>query len=139
MDTISQYCYEVEKVYEQIEALEKSISSEFGYKLKSILKSYDSIFNRFCPFEIGDRVVLIKSPDFEKAPGWAGYKDFLIEGAIASVTERDYRKERFVFGLQFDNDSWVDSKGEIHLTEASRRGVFYFSENSIKKNDGNNF
>ena len=96
MDTIGQYCEEVEKVYEQIEALEKSISSEFGYKLKSILASYDSIFNRFCPFKIGDRVALTKIPDFEKAPGWLRSKHFLTEGAIAVVIERDYRNEHFI-------------------------------------------
>lgn len=129
--TITDYANELNDFYGKMRDLEKSTPSEFGYKLSSVLSSYHEIFSRFCPYKIGDRVQLIKPPIIEIVPGWRGSRHFLVEGAIATVRGCDWRKGQFVFDLEFDDESWIDREGKVHLIAPRQRHLFSFGEDWI--------
>lgn len=134
METTHKYVQSLVAASEKIDQIEKDINDLVGgryrYKLEFILKTYTSLFDRFCPFKVGDRVQLKTTPEISKdvAWGWLGAKHFLVEGAIATVVTADYRDDSFEFGLQFDDDSWVDRSGNLRLVEIERRGIFWFGE-----------
>lgn len=128
MGTVGDYANELSDFYCKVRDLEKAIPSEFGYKLSSVLSAYYEMFSRFCPFKAGDRVRLTKTPVIEEGSGWHGSRHFLVEGAIATVRQCDWRKGRFVFDLEFDDESWLDEKGEIYRVPSDRRRSFSFGE-----------
>lgn len=133
--TIADYANELNEFYCKIQDLQKAIPSEFGYKLNSVLSSYSEMFSRFCPFKVGDRVRLTKTPAIERGSGWYGSRHFLVEGAIATVKGCDWKKGKFVFDLEFDNESWVDSEGRIQSIAPERRHVFGFGEDWVVSTD----
>jgi len=103
----------------------------FEWGVNEVVQSYLSIFNRFCPFKIGDRVQLkstcrITGPEH----GWYGSRHFLIAGSKAVVKERGYSDGQFSFYLEFDDESWKDDKGQLH--PATQKHVYHFGENSIE-------
>jgi hypothetical protein len=85
VSTINDYATELNDFYSKIKDLEKAVPSEFGYKLDAVLTAYHEMFSRFCPFKVGDRVQLKKTPKIDKGSGWSGSQHFLVEGAIATV------------------------------------------------------
>jgi hypothetical protein len=76
------------------------------------------------PVQPGDSVVLVKTPEIsgDVRPGWRGSEHFLVQGAGAVVADVG----RDSAGLQFNQESWVDSQGIQHLMAPERRGIFYF-------------
>lgn len=131
MGTVSDYANELSDFYDKVRDLEKAIPGEFGYKLNSVLSSYNEMFSRFCPFKVGDRIRLTKTPVIEQGSGWYGSRHFLVEGAIATVRNCDWHKGKFVFNLEFDDESWVDSEGRIYPIAPERRHMFSFGEDWI--------
>ncbi|RUR74888.1 hypothetical protein PCC6912_50660 [Chlorogloeopsis fritschii PCC 6912] len=131
MGTTLDYVLQLKEVYQKVADLEKSLPNNLGYILNSVLGSYENLFNRFCPFKVGERVVLTKTPEIDKESGWYRGKHFLVEGAIATIKNRDYYQNKFVFYLEFENESWIDSNGEIHLYDPERRHHFAFSEDFV--------
>lgn len=108
-------------------------AEELGFKLNEILESYASLFNRFCPYKVGDRVQLKEDLDIPQDSGWYSSKHFLIKGAIATVREVGYRDDLFSFGLEFDNESWVHYRtGKIIPIEGYRKHLFYLPETKIE-------
>ncbi len=94
-----------------------------------MVDSYVSMYKRFCPFKIGDRVELLADTDTSNAPGWDHCKHFLIKGAKATVMDRGYHKGYFSFDLSFDDESWLkDGVPQPIIT----KHVFSFNENNIK-------
>ena len=85
------------------------------------------------PFKKGDRVVLIETPviNEEVAWGWMGSKHFLIKGAKGTVSELDFYEGAFRAGVHFDNESWIDSDGNIHPREEPHQ--YWFSEKWLVK------
>jgi hypothetical protein len=78
------------------------------------------------------------TPDInpETSWGWMGAKHFLVEGAVATVVDRQFYKGMFRFGLKFDDESWINQHdGSINAVEESKRGVYYFYEKSIERFD----
>ena len=123
----------------KIDQIEKDINDlvrgEYRYKLDFILKTYVSLFDRFCPFKVGDRVQLKQAPEISKdvAWGWLGAKHFLIVGAVATVTSLDYRGSSFLFGLKFDDESFIGLGDKLQLVEEDRRSIFMMSENFLER------
>jgi hypothetical protein len=126
MATVLDYLGEINALYTKVEELEKAIPSSLGYKLKTLLGSYHDIFERFCPYKVGDRVFLNKTPTIECGSGWYGSKHFLVKGAAGTIHSRDYCDGKFCFYVEWDDESWMDEKGEIHPIIAKH--VFLFSE-----------
>lgn len=131
MGTAQEYAQEIQQLYDKVTELEKAIPSSFGYKLQTVIANYSSLFERFCPYQVGDKVKLTKTPVIEKNSGWYGSRHFLIEGAIATITERDYYQGKFTFFLVFDNETWIDSQGVERAVTENNRHVFGFSEDWI--------
>jgi len=109
--------------------LDNLLNNEFGFKLKEVLQSYASLFNRFCPYKVGDRVQLKEDLDIPQGSGWYGSKHFLVKGAIATVKDCGYRSDLFFFGLEFNDESYIDRLGEISPVTAKH--LFYLSEDLI--------
>ena len=123
----AEYLVEVESKTEDLQLM---LSQDFGYKFKTVLTTYSQLFDRFCPYKIGDRVQLTKTSAIEKKSGWYSSRHFLIKGSIATVESCDFRDGLFWFNLAFDDESWIDDRGEAR--PASTRHTFGFSENFLE-------
>lgn len=132
MSAVKRYAEEFIEFYNACKELEKKVPQEFGWKLNEVFSSYNSMFDRFCPFKVGDRVELAKTPIIgeDSAPGWVGCKHFLIAGAKGVVRERGYCEDHFVFDVEFDNESWIDKEGKI--APVTLKHVFRFSEKMLQ-------
>lgn len=82
-------------------------------------------------FKVGDRVEL-KEDYTGDAPGWAHCKHFLIKGAIATVKHADYYKGHYRYEIEFDNETWIDSKGVKQVQ--NRKHCFLFGQKELKRN-----
>jgi hypothetical protein len=93
------------------------------YYIEKVRDQIDLLFERFCPFKVGDRVQIRVAPriDKEHAPGWIGSEHFLVVGAIGTVIERDANKRGFFFQVTFDDESYIDREGKKHLILPDRR------------------
>ncbi len=135
--TIEYYNTELNNHYQRLRDIESKKPSEFAYKQQRLQQIFELLFNRFCPYHVGDRVQLKKTPIIEDRSGWQCAKHFLVEGAKASVRYRDYapKENLFVFYLIFDDASWIDTYGTIHMTEPNKRGLFCFPEDFLEPTD----
>ncbi|MCA6510333.1 MAG: hypothetical protein IM566_04160 [Pseudanabaena sp. M152S2SP2A07QC] len=128
------YVNDLNGINAKINELDKLLNGgELGFKLEEVLGSYASLFNRFCPYKVGDRVQLIEDLDIPEGHGWYCAKHFLIKGAIATVKDVGYRDDLFSFGLEFDNESWVHYKTCEIIPIKEGKHLFYFAENKIEK------
>ena len=57
--------------------------------------------------------------------------NLLIKGAIATVNNCGYRDDSFSFGLEFDEETWIDMYGNIKPVSAKH--LFYLRENRIER------
>ena len=121
------------EVKTKVSELDKLLSDQYCDGFNPILEKYSRLFNRFCPYKVGDRVQLKNTPDIHEGSGWQGSKQFLVKGAIATVQSCDYCKGLFVFQLVFDNESWIDMHGQIHQSDTKH--TYLFSENWIEEVD----
>ena len=135
MSNTLEYAEYLNAVKAKTSELNSLLNKEFGFKLNEVVQSYTSLFNRFCPYKVGDRVQLKADIEVPKGHGWKSSQHFLIKGAIATVKACEYRNDLFCFGLEFDNESWIDMHEEIKLV--SLKHLFYFSERHIEKADAN--
>lgn len=118
------------EIFAYIQALNAvPVPDQFDYKIRRLTKNFAELYDRFCPYQPGDRVQLSKTPEIALGSGWWGSRHFLIEGAIATVQSTDFGDGLFNFGLVFDDDSWINSAGEVVPAEPEKRLLFYFSEN----------
>lgn len=106
------------------------------YYVNKVNDQINLLFDRFCPFKEGDRVVLTKTPLINEkvAPGWVHAKHFLVKGSIGTVTSRDADAKGFHFNVTFDNDTWIDASGTERPTERER--AFGFREGSLAPYNG---
>ena len=133
MSNTLEYVEYLKVVKAKTSELDNLLSNEFGFKLSQVLESYTSLFGRFCPHKIGDRIQLKETLDIPEGSGWYGSKHFLIEGAIATVRTCEYRNNSFCFGLVFDDESYVDYRsGEIKPEPEDDKHLYYLSEEKIE-------
>jgi len=130
MNSAKNYAEFLLEVEAKVKDLQSLLCREFGYKLETVLKTHAQLFHRFCPYKIGDRVQLTRSFEKQHGHGWNASAHFLIKGAIATVIDCDFRDELFVFGLSFDDESWIDAQG---IAQPKSNHTFSFSENFIKE------
>lgn len=135
MSNTLKYVNDLNNIKAKVNELDRLLNGgELGFKLSEILESHASLFNRFCPHKVGDRVQLIEDLDIPEDSGWYSSKHFLIKGAIATVKQVGYRDDLFSFGLVFDDESWVHYRtGKIIPTKDDQKHLFYLLENSIEK------
>ena len=105
-----------------------------AYYLTEMAAAHDLLMSRFSPLKVGDRVTLAKVPDYETAPGWQHCAHFLVVGATGVVKAAECGSRGFRFGVEFDDDSWIDNtgheraKGTVVFREPDNRMLFYFGE-----------
>jgi len=133
VDTIK-YAEDLKKIStlskEFAEGIRRATADSFGWGLEQMADSYISIFERFCPFEEGDRVELVKDVPCEG--GWSSCRHFLIREAKATVHARGYSNDKFSFDVIFDEESWIDDKGEVHPIETNKH-TFGLNETYFRK------
>lgn len=115
----------------------KKCNNEFEWKTDQIIKTYESLFDRFCPFKIDDRVELVKDIDITKAPEWKGCAHFLKKGEKATVKNRGYYtdKNEFCFDVMFDNESYIDNNGDKNPIPDKDKHTFFLLESHLVKED----
>ena len=88
----------------------------------------------FSKFKIGDAVALAHDHDFSRSPGWHGREHFIKKGAAAKITDIDYGKRGFSYGIEFDNETWIDDfskKGKAIERPVDRKGQYWFGESAL--------
>lgn len=106
-------------------------SGHIPYPLKIALEMVDGLIER-SPFHEGDRVSLKRTPEIGPDSGWRGCKHFLVQGAVGTVRTVEFYGGNFTFLVTFDDESWIDAEGKIHLANKDRPGHFSFSEDYLQ-------
>lgn len=89
---------------------------------------------KVAPFKKGDRVELVKTPDFTEAPNWKFYEAMLVPGATAVVDSVSLGSTGWTVRVLFDREYyWSDWRKEIVEIEPERRGIFTFRPESLRK------
>ena len=130
MNTLEYVAY-LKTVKAKVFELNSLLNNEFGYKLNEVLQNYESLFKRFCPYKVGDLVQLKDDLAIAQNSGWYSSKHFLVKSGAATVkTCGDYQNDLFCFGLEFDDESYIDMHGEVKPVIAKH--LYYLSENLIE-------
>lgn len=135
MANVEKYADGLMQLSEDMKALKKKVNfyaspGDFMFGMDEIVKTIRSMFDRFCPFKVGSRVELTRTPEIGDNSGWRGCKHFLIEGAAATVRERGYRDGKFTCDLMFDDETWIDRDGGKH--QPREKHVFMFDESWVR-------
>jgi len=133
MAEVEQYAQDLKDIMKELTALSNRIRpgcSPSEWSLDQVMNSFLSIFDRFCPLKIGDRVELVKNLPIEESSGWYSCRHFLIRGAMGTVEDRGYRDDKFTFDIIFDNETWIDREGVER--EVDRKHTFSLSEDVLR-------
>lgn len=110
---------------------------DYNYELSELYKFKDEMYKRYCPFKVGDTVILVKEPviNEKQAWGWLHAKHFLKIGAVGIVKEVGFYDGKFRAGVKFLNETYIDSntKKEIQLEKPH---MYMFSEDFLKTCEG---
>lgn len=84
-----------------------------SYYIECVMKARELLLTKYAPFKAGDRVELAVTPEItkHKSYGWIGSKHFLVEGAKATVLTVDIDRHDLTFGVEFDEETWIDRDG----------------------------
>lgn len=103
------------------------------------MKEYYEGCMKASKFKLGQRVQLKENVDTSNKSGWEHCKHFLIKGAKASVRDVDYFDGRYVYDIEFDNETWIkDYEGFTKLKKpvevpVKDKHVFRFAEKHLEK------
>lgn len=119
---------------EEIRQLYKRLTLT-SYDIEQIRTTFNEMFERFCPFKVGDRVRLVRDWTDPRgdSPGWHHHMHTLVRDNVAVVKGRDFRNGKFIFDLLFDKETWVDKDGVEH--PVSKKGTFCFREDWLEHID----
>jgi hypothetical protein len=123
----------IDKLREAAKALQFAMrlfdSGPLDYHLLELSAAYELLMSRYAPFKVGDRVRLLRAPDFNKSPGWRGCEHFLVAGANGEVRTAECGSDGFRFGVVFDEESWVNCHDQsVHPIGEGNRHQFSFGE-----------
>ena len=111
----------LEKIREGFDLLDQGMrvlaSGPIDYYIRNLVDCYELLLERFAPFHIGDRVILTKSPDIPTDSGWNCARHFLVKGAVATVRMVEADNKGFTAQVEFDDETWIDHKGERRRVE----------------------
>lgn len=96
----------------------------FEYMMQCMVTAYELAL-QYAPFKVGSRVTLTKAPSC-KDNGWKGAAHFLKPGEPATVSTVEVSPDGMVYGLEFDNETWIDSACVAHKEE--RKHLYCFRE-----------
>jgi hypothetical protein len=117
---------DIKDMIEKTINLEKLLDARLN-DWRYVLEGANSIWS-LAQFKVGQLVRLNKTPEItrEKSWGWFGSKHYLIKGALAVVKERQFYDGTFVYGLHFQDESWVDGNGICQ--PVSGKALYSFGE-----------
>jgi hypothetical protein len=101
-----------------------------SFYIEEVSEMIDMLFERFCPFKIGDRVMLTKPIDFAKSYGYRQHAHWMVPGAKGTVKAVGAQDKQFWAAVEFDDESWVWD-GEIRPTKDKHH--FRFSESQLSR------
>jgi hypothetical protein len=134
MSDVEKYASEIKELYKCAEdfknKVNRAMGGSFSWGVEQVIDSYLSMFDRFCPYKIGDRVQLKSTCKIPDSSGWYTSRHFLTKGSKAIVRDRGYSDGQFSFFLEFDDESWIDEKGNVRPVISKH--VFGFGEHSIE-------
>jgi hypothetical protein len=81
-------------------------------------------------FKEGDRVYLREDWNGQ-ASGWQHSKHFLKAGEPATVRNVDYYHGEYCYDIAFDNETWVDDRGEKHPVKDKH--TFCFGQKELRR------
>lgn len=92
-----------------------------GWDLAQLRGIFTAV-RKLLPCAEGGRVRLLKAPACNG--GWSRSKHFLIVGAIATVRSIEFVEGQFSANLVFDDETWIDHKGNKRLPDHKRHYRF---------------
>jgi hypothetical protein len=122
----------IDKIIEGYSLVKKGIGildgGDLDFYIRRLTDNYKFLLT-LAPHQIGDRVMLAETPEITPTQrwGWMGAKHFLVKGAKATVKEVEADGREFGYMLEFDDDSWIDSGNEVHLSPPGSRGAYCFA------------
>jgi len=124
---------DLSNIIEGVKILEKLADGHLPH-WRYVLENANSIWLK-SPFKVGDLVQLVKDPEItsENSWGWLGAKHFLIKGAKARINERQFYDGKFIFGLSFEDESWIDSEGIVR--QVHKKAIYLFGESWLESAD----
>lgn len=127
-DKVSEILAGLDAVRDSHSKLDRALSGgPASFYFEKIKDYIDGLFG-FAKFQVGSRVCLAADYDCSDAPGWKGCEHFLKRGVAAIVRECDFRRGRFVYAVEFDNETWMDGK---IARPVSQKHQFWFTESDL--------
>ncbi len=99
----------------KLDEARQALGGEFAYTMKQLVNFRRLLITKYAPFPVGSWVRLAKDwTTTDPNSGWRGSQHFLVKGAIAQVMHVEaYDDGDLKYEITFENESWVDLKGEI--------------------------
>jgi hypothetical protein len=119
----------MKKLAEAQELLSRGPAS---FYVEQMVGAYDYLMDRFAPFKVGDKVVMVK--ELQTIPsGWSHCQHFLVPGARAVVEQIACDGKGFRVDVSFLDESWINRDGEKIPMEPDRFHTFSFNETYFVK------
>ena len=115
------------------DGINRATNNSFGWGLEQMADSYVSIFDRFCPFQIDDRVEMLRDVEVKEGSGWYHCRHFLIRGGKATINSRGYSDGKFSFDVVLDDETWIDNDGNKKPVQTKH--TFGLNETYFRKCD----
>lgn len=135
MANVEQYARELEEMSEMVSVFKSKFNSlcggSFGWGVSQVVASYLSLFDRFCPFKVGDQVVLARDVVVDRESGWYSSRHFLVKGSKGEVRGRGYSDGMFCFNIVFDDESYIDDEHRKHIPVDKH--MYKFSDRMLEK------
>lgn len=139
MSAKEDYAVNMLKAHDQLKAAFETLKDACGntYTVTNVLNGFIDMFDRFCPYKVGDRVRLVKSfTTDDPNHGWRSSAHFLHAGATAVIAERSYCHEKhcFFFLIRPEFQSWISGIDGSENTLSEKEHAHYgFSEGWLSK------
>jgi NTP pyrophosphatase (non-canonical NTP hydrolase) len=108
--------------------------SDATYNMESLETFVKVMFEKHCPFKVGDRAKLSKTPDINEKDswGWMGSKHFLVKGKEGTIESVDFSRDEFMFGFIPDNQTYIPSFTDKTEKPINDPHIFMFSESWLE-------
>lgn len=109
-----------------------AVGVEHSWNDKVLSGYVETLFTRYAPFQIGDRVQLAKQWQTDNTEsGWYGCQHFMTKGASATVVDIDCIKGAWRISVEFDNETFISYDGNV--LPVTEKYVYVFGEGWFKK------
>lgn len=116
----------ISKAMGHLDEARKALGCEFDYTMAQLANCRRLLITKYAPFPLGSWVALNKNwTTNDPNSGWHSSQHFLIKGAVAKVVDVEvYRAGDLKYCLVFENESWMDDKGEVRQIKDKHQYTF---------------